>query len=378
MCLTLAACDGEPLEFAEWTIPVPEGTPIIEYAAVPMEERTERIELVEDLVIGRDDDPEFAFYQASDIAVDQVGRIYVLDAGNHRVQVFDSEGHYHATMGQEGEGPGEFQSPSAMAIAGDRLLVNENFTSRLSAWTLEGGLIESKQTDPPLRTGRMLGFPDGTLVSRGWDSTSEMPAGTSVAERLSRDGRGTHKYAEVPIAGDFYANRTYQGVPILIQIPLPELSIAADGREMLYVATCAEYEIHAFALDGRSLWALRTSWERQAIPEELFTSKVDQLKQRLPSLTRSDWDDPGDYPALEAIRVDGHGHLYVFPYVRSPSGDEVAERPVDVYTLDGEPLFSGTISGFWGAAHGDYVYTLRLNGETEEQEVVRYRLVEPF
>lgn len=44
------AC-SEPLEFADWTIPVPEGTRIVEYPGVPEEERVARIELVEDLVV---------------------------------------------------------------------------------------------------------------------------------------------------------------------------------------------------------------------------------------------------------------------------------------------------------------------------------------
>jgi len=139
----------------------------------------------------------------------------------------------------------------------------------------------------------------------------------------------------------------------------------------------------------------------------LFNSKVERLKKRLASLKRSDWDDPGDYPALEAIRIDGHGHLYVFPHVRTAGGGEVDtasggdvdmasdgdddmagggddderlvdERPVDIYSLDGERVFSGLISDLWDAAHGDFVYKLRLNDETEEHELVRYRLVESF
>jgi len=48
-----AACGGEPLEFADWTIPVPEGTPIHEYAAVPDAERAgNELDLQRDLVIG--------------------------------------------------------------------------------------------------------------------------------------------------------------------------------------------------------------------------------------------------------------------------------------------------------------------------------------
>ena len=60
LTLFAAAACSEPLEFADWTIPVPEGTRVIEYAPVGMEERgPEAIRLVEDLVIGTDlSDPD--------------------------------------------------------------------------------------------------------------------------------------------------------------------------------------------------------------------------------------------------------------------------------------------------------------------------------
>jgi hypothetical protein len=40
LLLAVAACSTEPLYFPDWTIPVPEGTPVIEYGGVPREERT--------------------------------------------------------------------------------------------------------------------------------------------------------------------------------------------------------------------------------------------------------------------------------------------------------------------------------------------------
>ncbi len=52
--LATASC-AEPLEFADWTIPVPEGTRTVEYAGAPSANRTERVELVTDLVIGDSD-----------------------------------------------------------------------------------------------------------------------------------------------------------------------------------------------------------------------------------------------------------------------------------------------------------------------------------
>ena len=54
-------------------------------------------------------------------------------------------------------------------------------------------------------------------------------------------------------------------------------------------------------------------------------------------------------------------------------------RPVDVYAPTGELLFNGTIElAAWRSARGDFVYTTRTDEDTDEIEVVRYRLVEPF
>ena len=107
VALAVISCAPEPLEFADWTISVPEGTRIIEYAHVPLEERIERIELVEDLVIKqRDGDPNYSFYRPQELAVDESGLIYVLDNGNHRVQVFDVAGGYVRTLGSEGRRAG--------------------------------------------------------------------------------------------------------------------------------------------------------------------------------------------------------------------------------------------------------------------------------
>ena len=72
--LALSAC-SEPLEFADWTILEPEGARIIEYAWVPLEERTEAVETERDLVLAE------AFglplYQPRKVQADENGRIFV-------------------------------------------------------------------------------------------------------------------------------------------------------------------------------------------------------------------------------------------------------------------------------------------------------------
>ena len=93
--LVLALCVlgcGEPLEFADWTIPVPEGVEVHEHVAVSAERRARnRIEVVEELVLGSPgrrmpptpNDPQQAFYRPRAVVPDADGNIYVLDQGNH-------------------------------------------------------------------------------------------------------------------------------------------------------------------------------------------------------------------------------------------------------------------------------------------------------
>lgn len=68
-------------------------------------------ELEEDLSIGNEEDENYLFYQAVDIAVDRDANIYVVGYKNCRIQKFDRDGKYIQTIGRKGQGPGEFEGP---------------------------------------------------------------------------------------------------------------------------------------------------------------------------------------------------------------------------------------------------------------------------
>ena len=116
-----------------------------------------------------------------------------------------------------------------------------------------------------------------------------------------------------------------------------------------------------------------------------------RLRKRSPNLDASFYDWPENIPAISRLKVDGHGHLWVFPYVHlTPDAATGAmptppdDVPVDVYTRDGDLLFSGLIRSDtsawagWQTAHGDFVYTMQQRPDNYEMAVFRYRLVEPF
>jgi DNA-binding beta-propeller fold protein YncE len=61
------------------------------------------------------------------VAIDSEGNIYILDAGNYRVQVFDSSGKFKLMFGGKGKEPSEFMQPRDIAIFKDMIYVVDGY-----------------------------------------------------------------------------------------------------------------------------------------------------------------------------------------------------------------------------------------------------------
>jgi len=65
--------------------------------------------------IGHSGDAPGEFNLPLDAAVGQGGRLYVIDSGNYRVQIFDQQGLYLKSFGAAGKRPGQFSRPKEIA-----------------------------------------------------------------------------------------------------------------------------------------------------------------------------------------------------------------------------------------------------------------------
>ena len=90
--------------------------------------------------LGSDEgDPRRAFGLVADVATDDAGRLFVLDALMNRVAMFTREGRPLGTLGEAGRGPGELALPAAMAVdPAGRVYVLDRLTSRISVFEVEG------------------------------------------------------------------------------------------------------------------------------------------------------------------------------------------------------------------------------------------------
>jgi len=196
------------------------------------------------------EDENVAFNHPSGVAVDKDGNIYVLDAGNTRIQKFGPDGKYLATIGRKGQGPGEFIMPNGLDIDKDgNLVVADTAQSRLHV--IVGGGRDARSVI--LKDERIYGLrclSDGGFVGRA--STYAYPmrnqpvpkiADMRLFRRLAPDGRVTASFGTLTDFGETMTNAAGNTT---------EAAVGPD--DSLLVTYAAQNRVEKYGPDGRLLW----------------------------------------------------------------------------------------------------------------------------
>ena len=79
---------------------------------------------------------------ACDIAVRSNGQVYIADYGNDRIAVYEEDGSFLTSIGEQGTGPGQLSGPKGVAFYKDeRLIVSDHGNNRLQVFTPEGEYV---------------------------------------------------------------------------------------------------------------------------------------------------------------------------------------------------------------------------------------------
>jgi hypothetical protein len=196
------------------------------------------------------EDEHVAFNYPTDVVVDKDGAIYVLDAGNTRIQKFGPDGKYLATLGRKGQGPGEFILPDSLDIDRDgNLVVGDSAQSRLHV--IIGGGKDARAII--LKGERIYGvrsLAGGGYVGRASTWVYPMrgqPAPKVEDMRLFRalgpDGQITASFGTLTDFGETITNATGNTT-----------ETAVGPGDSLLVAYTAQNRIEKYGPDGRLLW----------------------------------------------------------------------------------------------------------------------------
>lgn len=194
-------------------------------------------------------------FNPRNVAVDENGRIYVADSGNHRIQVFDADGNPITSWGEFGAAPGQFNEPWGIEVDGEYVYVADTWNYRIQKFTLDGDLVGAYgQSGSPLddanpNLGFFYGPRDITAIGDGLFVITDT---------------GNHRLQLMTADGEFINQTGRLGnLPGQFNEPVG-LAAAADGS--VYVADTWNGRIQQFTPDlfARFEWEV-SAWGSQSI-----------------------------------------------------------------------------------------------------------------
>ena len=175
------------------------------------------------------------------------GELYVADYWNDRIEVFSLDGEYVRGLGTSGGGEGEFNAPGGLAVTPDGdLYVADFYNQRVQHLRADGSYVGQwgKTGEISVRAG---GFNYPTAVALGRDGTLYVADGyNDRVQAFTRDGRFANKWGG-PFAIDIYG--PFNGWFATVT------GIAVDDAGDVYVADFYNHRIQKFTADGVFLTA---------------------------------------------------------------------------------------------------------------------------
>ncbi|MFC1529176.1 6-bladed beta-propeller [Gemmatimonadota bacterium] len=146
-----------------------------------------------EMVIDTAQSEESLLYSPTQILGDVAGNCFVLDVGLGTILMFDAEGNYVRSIGQKGQGPGEFTIGQIQLIHDDVIQLYDLALRRTTRFGIDGTLIDVPRL--PAITGPMppygfIVFPDMTRVLFTLDadiSAIEIQGGRAVLLSAEHD-----------------------------------------------------------------------------------------------------------------------------------------------------------------------------------------------
>jgi sugar lactone lactonase YvrE len=271
------------------------------------------------------DDDNVLFYMPSDIVFDKEGNIYVLDSGNHRIQKFSQDGKYLATIGNAGEGPGEFQYPFSLDIdSKGYLYVSDSGNQRIQVLTPEGKDHKTiKLTD--LDVGNISLFGQDSLIMAGGGLFSFRMGMMEEEQALPKIFKVLDFEGEVQ--KEFGDQRDYKD-PMTNRIGNMFIS-AVDKDNNVYVTFSAQNRIEKYSPAGKLLWRANRKLNYQT---DVPTKKG---RRRSSSGGNVSIEAPKMNVCSSGIAVDEHGRVWVITQNRQLNEDEEVQMGISLSMSEG-------------------------------------------
>jgi len=259
------------------------------------------------------------------------GQLWVLDQLAYVVRVFDRDGSFLREFGRAGRGPGEFESPSALAWSPDgRLWVPEPFGGRYSVFD-SLGTFEKTVPRPFLGGVNRRVYPaafgaDGLLLDHASDREG------AVIIRVDSTGTVLESfppmlYGPNPLAGTLTVGRDPEWIDAIRRFrPSLRWTLAPDGT--LWMARTNSLRLINRTLEGDTLRIIETL-HRPPVFSQAERDVVRRVSRMYESITLSPM-------VIQSLHASDDGLLFV--QIAGEMGE--SGREIDVFGQEGQYLGS--------------------------------------
>jgi hypothetical protein len=271
---------------------------------------TQAFSLEEDYVLGGEaEEGRYILSHPYYMALDATGNLYVADAGERNIKVFDKNGKYSKTIGRPGQGPGEFQFPTVLRILPEANEIIVFDLQRILVLSLGGA---------PLRQYAVKGMSSGFGAdNRGslFLSTTAIPSGQTILKAYAPD-----MSRELGIVLTYQEDRSSDPFkPRAIWI------LDRDGRVVF--GDAKSYEFKIIDAQGRLLEKISRDYEPVRPTQAERDDLIGRTSQVLGTKAAKSMVFSSYHSAFRAFFVDDLGHLFVETWERSADGRQ------DIYDI---------------------------------------------
>lgn len=322
-----------------------------------------------------------------DIAVDDLGRVFIADPTIMVVHAFEPHGQYIGQLGREGRGPGEFNNILSLHVHRDRLYAYDPSQYRVHIFTVHdlagektvnlaenrGSFSSLAGTMPWIQEVHVRNdstyiakflFEEKSQALQNWENFEVM----GLFYQLNNSGRITGELFQ-------FTSETRTRFPIRnVAFDMPfepffgKTLMGVTSDNYIYLAIPDYFMIKQLSPKGvyqqsfiYPISKLHLSKE-SAIEAEIADLYVDAMQ---------DLDLPEFWPVLTDLKIDNQDRLWVATTVEDMS---VLEWWVLENTGNPITRFEWPRSKPIQVIKNDYIYTLETDEETDLQQVVRYRI----
>ncbi|MEX2601091.1 MAG: 6-bladed beta-propeller [Balneolaceae bacterium] len=327
------------------------------------------------------DTDEVLFQRMGDIAIDDDGRVLISEStiGYRNIYVFNPNGSYIGRIGSEGNGPGEYRTPTNLQIKSNQLYVYDNLLKRVSKFSMNtfshvsSFLLESDVDGIEFTNGmtvhNILVRNDGQLLIGVNDPP--IPNNHRFIHYFLFDQQGSITSEELLRQRDetIFGDRFTAIMPDFNSHPL--LSITSEDQ--IIIADSGEFLIQILDQAGQYIRAFYYPFNNLPLEKERYLDEKSTADFERATVERiyNNVEFPETWPALESMLVDEEDRIWVSTIVER---EDIYHWWILENTGELVAKFDWPRDKPIKAVKNGFLYTLETNEETSLQQIIRYRI----